>query len=205
MGASDVLQSFDYHTGNPSDDAMTYGLIHYLLQTDFVREQCNHLNSFDESIMFQSRRDVKESWQIMDNFRSVFRNISSIIDCVGCEKCKLHSKLHVLGIGTALKILFSKNTLSTDMFERNEILALIVTLGKYSDAIQFIEAMEQQIEINKLKQNMQGYVDVDNEANNQPPDREQAFNSLIRQTFENVFVEETHCQEWKSFCQNEQD
>merc|ERR1712204_120098 len=79
-------------------------------------------------------------------------------------------------------------------------------LGKYSDAIQFIEAMEQQIEINELKQNMQGYVDVDNEANNQPlPDREQEFNALIRQTFENAFVDEIHCQEWKSFCQNGQD
>ena len=28
------------------------------------------------------------------------------MDCVGCEQCKLHAKLKVGGIGTAIKILF---------------------------------------------------------------------------------------------------
>ena len=32
---------------------------------------------------------------------------SAIMDCVGCEKCRLWGKLQVLGLGTALKILFS--------------------------------------------------------------------------------------------------
>lgn len=31
------------------------------------------------------------------------------MDCVGCEKCRLWGKLQVLGMGTALKILFSVN------------------------------------------------------------------------------------------------
>lgn len=29
------------------------------------------------------------------------------MDCVGCEKCRLWGKLQVLGLGTALKILFA--------------------------------------------------------------------------------------------------
>lgn len=29
------------------------------------------------------------------------------MDCVGCEKCRLWGKLQVLGLGTALEILFS--------------------------------------------------------------------------------------------------
>ncbi|KAM3338624.1 hypothetical protein P3S68_030710 [Capsicum galapagoense] len=29
------------------------------------------------------------------------------MECVGCEKCRLWGKLQVLGLGTALKILFS--------------------------------------------------------------------------------------------------
>lgn len=32
---------------------------------------------------------------------------SAIMDCVGCEKCRLWGKLQVLGLGTALKILFT--------------------------------------------------------------------------------------------------
>jgi len=27
------------------------------------------------------------------------------MDCISCQKCKLHGKLQLLGIGTALKIL----------------------------------------------------------------------------------------------------
>jgi len=32
---------------------------------------------------------------------------SALMDCVGCEKCRLWGKLQILGVGTALKILFS--------------------------------------------------------------------------------------------------
>lgn len=34
-------------------------------------------------------------------------NCSALMDCVGCEKCRLWGKLQVLGLDTALKILFS--------------------------------------------------------------------------------------------------
>lgn len=34
---------------------------------------------------------------------------SAVMDCVGCEKCRLWGKLQVSGLGTALKILFSVN------------------------------------------------------------------------------------------------
>lgn len=36
-------------------------------------------------------------------------SINALMDCVGCEKCLLWGKLQVLGLGTALKILFSLN------------------------------------------------------------------------------------------------
>lgn len=40
-------------------------------------------------------------------FRDHFRNVSRIMDCVGCEKCKLWGKVQITGLGTALKVLFS--------------------------------------------------------------------------------------------------
>eukprot|EP00485_Elphidium_margaritaceum_P006782 CAMPEP_0202694908 /NCGR_PEP_ID=MMETSP1385-20130828/8643_1 /ASSEMBLY_ACC=CAM_ASM_000861 /TAXON_ID=933848 /ORGANISM="Elphidium margaritaceum" /LENGTH=500 /DNA_ID=CAMNT_0049350843 /DNA_START=23 /DNA_END=1525 /DNA_ORIENTATION=- len=218
--ASHVLSAYDMNTGNPSDDAMTHGLMNYLLRTDFVQTQCSHLHSFDESTMFQEERLL-----IMDNFKNVFRNISDIMDCVGCEKCKLHAKLELLGLGTALKILFTKDVLSVDMFERNEILALMVTLGKYSDAITFIEDMEQQLKLKKLKQNMHGYVDIDNEWEQQQQtqathddtsteaaemnatgDESDGFDVLIYQTFAALFLGEKvdACQQWKRFCESKE-
>lgn len=46
--------------------------------------------------------------QLKTEFREKFRNISKIMDCVGCDKCRLWGKLQVQGLGTALKILFSE-------------------------------------------------------------------------------------------------
>ena len=39
------------------------------------------------------------------------------MDCVECEKCKVHGKMQIYGIGTAFKILFSGN-------QRKELLKL---------------------------------------------------------------------------------
>lgn len=59
---------------------------------------------FNESLMFNSTGAA----QLKTEFREKFRNISKIMDCVGCDKCRLWGKLQVQGLGTALKILFSE-------------------------------------------------------------------------------------------------
>jgi hypothetical protein len=43
-----------------------------------------------------------------------FRNISRVMDCVGCDKCRLWGKLQVTGLGTALKILFWTDNATKD-------------------------------------------------------------------------------------------
>ena len=43
---------------------------------------------------------------LKEEFKDRFRNVSRIMDCVGCDKCRLWGKVQVQGIGTALKILF---------------------------------------------------------------------------------------------------
>lgn len=48
----------------------------------------------------------------------------------------------MLGLGTALKILFNHDPLTGDFLQRNELIALIVTLGKFSDAVSFVHQME---------------------------------------------------------------
>ncbi|PHT37911.1 Endoplasmic reticulum oxidoreductin-2 [Capsicum baccatum] len=57
------------------------------------------------------------------------------MDCVGCEKCRLWAKL-VLGLGTALKILFSVDGESQHdqhvQVQRNEVLALVNLLNRLS-------------------------------------------------------------------------
>jgi ERO1-like protein alpha len=58
---------------------------------------------FDESIMFNGA-----SKKLKEEFREKFFNITRIMDCVGCDKCRLWGKLQTQGMGTALKILFSE-------------------------------------------------------------------------------------------------
>jgi hypothetical protein len=64
-----------------------------------------------------------------------FRNITRIMDCVGCDKCRLWGKVQTKALGTALKILFSgksmglESTVSTDskksfQLTRSEIVSL---------------------------------------------------------------------------------
>lgn len=43
---------------------------------------------------------------LKDEFKAHFRNVSQIMDCVGCAKCSLWGKVQTTGIATALKILF---------------------------------------------------------------------------------------------------
>ena len=46
---------------------------------------------------------VGEASALKREFKAHFRNISRVMDCVGCDKCKLWGKLQFLGVATALK------------------------------------------------------------------------------------------------------
>ena len=48
---------------------------------------------FNESIMFIGSEKTQK---LKQEFKQHFRNISTIMDCVGCDKCKLWGKLQVL-------------------------------------------------------------------------------------------------------------
>jgi ERO1-like protein beta len=43
---------------------------------------------------------------LKEEFKAHFRNVTRIMDCVGCDKCRLWGKVQTSGIATALKILF---------------------------------------------------------------------------------------------------
>ncbi len=44
---------------------------------------------------------------LINDIRFQFRNVSRIMDCVSCEKCRLWGKIQITGLGTALKVIFS--------------------------------------------------------------------------------------------------
>ncbi|KAF8540916.1 endoplasmic reticulum Oxidoreductin 1-domain-containing protein [Trichophaea hybrida] len=89
---------------------------------------------FDESTMFQ-----EDALALKEDFRNRFRNISRVMDCVGCDKCRLWGKVQTQGYGTALKILFEFDE-NADVSEnpplrRTELVALVNTLDRVSHAL----------------------------------------------------------------------
>lgn len=72
----------------------------------------------------------KDSQPLYKEFRDHFRNITRIMDCVGCHKCRLWGKLQVTGMGTALKILVTPQAVIDAgpprfQLRRGEIVALV--------------------------------------------------------------------------------
>ncbi|ORZ00763.1 endoplasmic reticulum Oxidoreductin 1-domain-containing protein [Syncephalastrum racemosum] len=97
--------------------------------------------TFDEAVMFQD--DNANS--LRQEFRDHFRNVSRIMDCVGCTKCRLWGKIQTAGLGTALKVLFSyedgnlKYEGNNQLLKRSEIVALFNTLNRLSESLHAIE------------------------------------------------------------------
>nr|XP_031858427.1 uncharacterized protein CI109_006190 [Kwoniella shandongensis]KAA5525499.1 hypothetical protein CI109_006190 [Kwoniella shandongensis] len=97
---------------------------------------------FDEGDFFTGEDAVI----LKEQFKTHFRNVSRIMDCVGCDKCRLWGKLQVSGIGTALKILFELDDkaldpkVNPDLLQRSEVVALINTLHRISESLASVES-----------------------------------------------------------------
>ncbi|CDF35952.1 unnamed protein product [Chondrus crispus] len=125
--------SYPYVTGNKENDDNTQKEVKKLLSFPILQPGCED-KVFDESDMFLEKNEY-----LLPEFRSGFRNLSMIMDCVGCEKCRLWGKLQFLGLGTALRILFEEETPN---LERNELIALFNVFHKLSSSVIWVEKME---------------------------------------------------------------
>lgn len=95
--AGDYIEAFVLRPGDAIAEPETRTLLANLVQQ---ARACPP--SFDEGSMFAG----PHAQELKSEFRDRFRNVSRIMDCVGCDKCRLWGKLQVNGLGTALKILF---------------------------------------------------------------------------------------------------
>ncbi|KAL5008292.1 hypothetical protein ScPMuIL_013873 [Solemya velum] len=135
------LEMEDFYTGSDEDDDVK-SIVMDILQV--IKSFPDH---FDESKMFQ---DPTQASRLKAEFKNHFRNISKIMDCVGCDKCRLWGKLQTQGMGTALKILFSGDSIGPEstvganqksqfQLRRTEIVSLFNAFGRLSDSIYSIE------------------------------------------------------------------
>eukprot|EP01017_Pseudomicrothorax_dubius_P039473 TRINITY_DN6060_c0_g2_i1.p1 TRINITY_DN6060_c0_g2~~TRINITY_DN6060_c0_g2_i1.p1 ORF type:complete len:389 (+),score=65.55 TRINITY_DN6060_c0_g2_i1:340-1506(+) len=132
--ASHIIRNFDYDTGDLKNDIKTKRLIDSLMLTPNPKCQ----DPFRENELFN---DVTKN-SVKQQFMTYVQNISRIMNCVDCEKCKMYGKLQVYGIGTALKVLFPQsgidNVANIDI-KRNELIAFVNTFIKISQSIKFVD------------------------------------------------------------------
>nr|UZC53373.1 endoplasmic reticulum oxidoreductase-1 [Petunia x hybrida] len=135
--AKDYLEQAEYNTGNPEEDLKAQSLMRQLLYDSKLQAACPV--PFDEAKLWKGQSGPELKQQIQKQFR----NISAIMDCVGCEKCRLWGKLQVLGLGTALKILFSVDgQYSHDkhlQLQRNEVIALVNLLNRLLESVRLVQ------------------------------------------------------------------
>nr|VDD01924.1 unnamed protein product [Brassica rapa] len=143
--ATAYLEQAEYDTGNHAEDLKTQSLIKQLLYSPKLQTACPV--PFDEAKLWQGQGGPELKQQIQKQFR----NISALMDCVGCEKCRLWGKLQVQGLGTALKILFSvgnqdKEGDQTLQLQRNEVIALVNLLNRLSESVKMVHDMGPDVE-----------------------------------------------------------
>ena len=130
------LKSYTFCSGDPMQDYSTKKRILALADTAAKPPPI-----FDETTMFV---DPSLTPGLKEDFRNRFRNVSRLMDCVGCDKCRLWGKLQTVGYGTALKILFEfdefKNGENPPL-RRTELVALVNTLDRVSHSLSVLGEM----------------------------------------------------------------
>lgn len=142
--AGDYLTNFNLKPGHSIPESETHTI-------SLLKSLVNQANScpptFDEARMF--KKSNPEALKLKAEFRNHFRNVSSIMDCVGCDKCRLWGKMQTNGLGTAMKILFSFDESDFDpaknpaLLERSELVALINTLHRFAESLKAVETFRE--------------------------------------------------------------
>ncbi|KAG6385262.1 hypothetical protein SASPL_154093 [Salvia splendens] len=144
LKAKEYLEQADYDTGNPLDDMNTQLLLKKLLNDHQLLSACP--KPFDEAKLWKGQSGP----ELMRQTQKQFRNISALMDCIGCEKCRLWGKLQVLGLGTGLKILFSVNgdqpSAQRLQLQRNEVIASVNLLNRLSESVKLVHEMGPSVE-----------------------------------------------------------
>lgn len=138
--AEATLKRFEYETGNKLEDELLkknitnfYEVFHQMDSSVKVNSQVGNNDLLKKFVGYNR----------IDELKMRFRNISSIIDCVGCQKCRLHGKLQIYGLATMMKILFDKNDVVK--LKRNELIAFVNLASKINRSVGYLFSIRDSI------------------------------------------------------------
>ncbi len=77
--------------------------------------------------------------EFIEQVKPQFHNITKILDCVPCEKCRLHGKLQFTGLSAVMKIMFGH--VQPYQLSRNEIVGLVNLMIKLSNSLEWYKSI----------------------------------------------------------------
>jgi len=131
---------YTFCMGDPDQDATTRAKV-----SAVTEKAASVPQTLDESLMFKNG----EGPSLKEDFRNRFRNVSRLMDCVGCDKCRLWGKLQTAGYGAALKILFefdNNNKPVAPLLKRTELVALFNTYARLSSSMNAVQQFRAMLE-----------------------------------------------------------
>eukprot|EP00920_Eleutheroschizon_duboscqi_P008415 GHVT01019427.1.p1 GENE.GHVT01019427.1~~GHVT01019427.1.p1 ORF type:complete len:682 (+),score=179.37 GHVT01019427.1:264-2309(+) len=132
-----VLEECTCDTGSPQEDlAARADLLLVLSETVNVAAP----TGMADPPLFRRRTD--------DMMRHV-HNITRILDCVECEKCRLHGNIKLSALQVAVKAAAADQHVTT--LERNEVTALISALTYFADSILILDRFEARLTRRRLE------------------------------------------------------
>lgn len=150
LASAFLSTSFVFNTGQPREDAATARAVRELLSSTPEWPL-----TFEEQAAFAGVRqtggcgcsalpsgaccddEVSQRQQLLMTFSQRMHNISKLMDCVGCGRCRLWGKLQVVGLGTALRVLYAPNREKVlASLRRSHIVALFNLLGRLSHSVE---------------------------------------------------------------------
>jgi hypothetical protein len=132
-------ENYTFCTGDLDQDATTRAKV-----LAVVERAASEPQIFDESLMFKNG----EGPSLKEDFRNRFRNVSRLMDCVGCDKCRLWGKIQTAGYGTALKVLFEfdNNSPEIPVLKRTELVALFNTYARVSNSLDAVQKFRRMVD-----------------------------------------------------------
>eukprot|EP00419_Tripos_fusus_P067054 CAMPEP_0172906612 /NCGR_PEP_ID=MMETSP1075-20121228/177212_1 /TAXON_ID=2916 /ORGANISM="Ceratium fusus, Strain PA161109" /LENGTH=416 /DNA_ID=CAMNT_0013764083 /DNA_START=365 /DNA_END=1615 /DNA_ORIENTATION=- len=148
--ASDFLSTgFKYSTGMPREDAAVAREVRLLLASQpewpltfdehaaFAGVRCPSGLEEDSNLGSCAAHEVEERAAMLQAFRLKLNNISRLMNCVGCGRCRLWGTLQIQGLGTALRILYAPNRSAVlASLSRHDLVSLFHLLGRLSHSVE---------------------------------------------------------------------
>lgn len=90
----------------------------------------------------KDRESQSSLWEARLRTRDLFR----VMNCVQCNKCRLHGKISAMGLSTAFQLLLGRSGEGGDVkrVHRVELAALMMSLSKFATAVKFCQEMKEE-------------------------------------------------------------